>query len=92
LFATNYTIGDLDQTYLYGITDTLGDTTAAQVTSEVFQQLAIAPADTNFKGVSFAPTASSVSQSATPEPASFALFALGLGALFTIRRRYCSAN
>ena len=49
LFATNYTLGDLDQTYLYGITDTLSATTNP---GEAFTQLAAAPVDSNFKGVS----------------------------------------
>ena len=57
LYATNYTLADLDQTYLYGITDTLSDTTASQAAGESFTQLAIAPADSNFKGVAFAPNA-----------------------------------
>jgi hypothetical protein len=57
LYATNFTIADLDPTFLYGITDTLSFTTAAQATSETFTQLAAAPADSNFKGVSFAPVA-----------------------------------
>jgi autotransporter passenger strand-loop-strand repeat protein/uncharacterized repeat protein (TIGR03803 family) len=56
LFATNSTIGDLDQTYLYGITDTLGDTTAAQASGEAFTVLATAAPDTNIRGVAFAPT------------------------------------
>jgi len=80
LFATNYTIGDLDPTYLYGITDSLGSTTGA---GESFTELAQAPADSNFKGVSFAPTAP------TPEPASLGLLGMGLLAagLFQFRRR-----
>ena len=57
LYATNFTIADLDPTFLYGITDTLSFTTAAQAASESFTQLAAAPADSNFKGVSFAPAA-----------------------------------
>ncbi len=57
LFATNYTINDLDPTYLYGITDTLAYTTASQAASESFTQLAAAPLDSNFKGISFTPTA-----------------------------------
>jgi hypothetical protein len=56
LYVTNVTVGDLDPTFLYGITDTLGFTTASQATNESFTQLAAAPADSNFKGVSFAPT------------------------------------
>lgn len=80
LFATNYTIGDLDPTYLYGITDSLAATSLP--TSESFTELAEAPADSNFKGVSFAPTAAAV-----PEPAMEALFALGLTAMLFSRRR-----
>ncbi len=80
LFATNYTIGDLDPTYLYGITDSLSAT--ALPSSESFTELAEAPADSNFKGVSFAPTAAAV-----PEPAMGALFALGLTAMLFSRRR-----
>ena len=57
LFATNYTLNDLDHTYLYGITDTLTFTTSTQAASETFSQLAAAPADSNFKGVSFTPAA-----------------------------------
>ena len=56
LFATNATLSDLDPTYLYGITDTLAYTTASQASAETFTQLAAAPQDSNFKGVSFAPT------------------------------------
>jgi len=57
LYATNYTINDLDPTYLYGISDMLSFTNASQAASESFTQLAAAPSDSNFKGVSFAPTA-----------------------------------
>lgn len=56
LYVTNYTLSDLDPTYLYGIADTLGYTTVSQTVNESFTQLAAAPADTNFKGVSFTPT------------------------------------
>jgi hypothetical protein len=57
LYATNYTLSDLDPTFLYGITDTLSYTTASQAASEQFAQLAAAPADSNFKGVAFSPAA-----------------------------------
>jgi hypothetical protein len=80
LYGTNYTIGDLDQTYLYGITDSLFATSAAQATGETFAQLAAAPADSNFKGVSFAPA---------PEPSTMALLAVGLVGAFVAGRR-CS--
>jgi len=56
LYATNYTLNDLDFTYLYGITDNITYTTAPQASGESFTVLDTAPADSNFKGVSFAPT------------------------------------
>ena len=56
LYATDVAIGDLDTTHLYGITDTLSFTTPAQAAGETFSLLATAPQDSNFKGVSFAPT------------------------------------
>ena len=78
LFATNYTAGDLDQTYLYGITDELSATMASQVSGESFSDLAAAPADSNFKGVSFAPV---------PEPGTIALFGTGMAGLLGLWRR-----
>ena len=79
LFATNYTIGDTDQTYLYGITDVLGDLTAQA--GESFATLETAPADTTFKGVAFAP-------SPVPEPSTWAMMLLGfVGFGFAARRR-----
>jgi hypothetical protein len=81
LFATNYTVGDTDQTYLYGIDDNLSYTLASQAAGKSFTVLAIAPSDTTFKGVAFAPTA-------TPLPATLPLFAGGLGlAGFLAKRR-----
>ncbi|HEY4342348.1 MAG TPA: hypothetical protein VGM97_20585 [Steroidobacteraceae bacterium] len=56
LLATSYVLGDTDQTYLYGITDTLADTSASQASGESFTTLEAAPADSEFKGVSFAPS------------------------------------
>jgi hypothetical protein len=55
LFATSYVLGDTDKTYLYGITDTLSNTLSSQVAGEAFTTLEAAPADSEFKGVSFAP-------------------------------------
>jgi hypothetical protein len=84
LFATNYTIGDTDQTYLYGITDVLGDLTAQA--GESFATLETAPADTTFKGVAFAPS------SAVPEPSTWAMMLLGfVGLGFAARRRLQAA-
>ena len=80
LFATNYTIGDTDQTYLYGITDLLSATTLP--TNEQFTQLALAPADSNFKGVAFAPTAAPV-----PLPESFVLLLSGIGMFGAVAAR-----
>ena len=57
LYATNETIAETDQTYLYGITDTLSATTLP--TAESFTLLETAAPDTLIRGVSFAPTASS---------------------------------
>lgn len=70
LFATNYTIGDTDQTYLYGITDALANLSAPS--NETFYQLAVAPNDTTFKGVSFAPV------SPAPLPGSLPMFLAAL--------------
>ena len=56
LYATNATKGDLNQTYLYGITDNLAATSASAVTGESFTALFTAPADSNVRGVAFAPT------------------------------------
>jgi hypothetical protein len=55
LYATNSTIGDLDQTYLYGIADSLSATTLPA--DESFTALMTAAPDTNIRGVAFAPTA-----------------------------------
>jgi hypothetical protein len=79
LFTTNYTVGDTDKTYLFGITDTLSATSKAG--GEAFSLLAAAPVDSNFKGVSFAPV------SPVPEPATFAMFGAGLFMLWAVRRR-----
>jgi hypothetical protein len=64
LYATNYTLADLDQTYLYGITDPLSNMTPP-LASSVFTVLDTAPPDSNFKGVSFAPTEPSSIPTAT---------------------------
>jgi hypothetical protein len=79
LFATNYIIGDLGQTYLYGITDVLSATTRPTgASAESFVQLAAAPTGAKFQGVALAPV---------PEPASWALFIVGFGVIGVVARR-----
>ncbi|HZZ67280.1 MAG TPA: PEPxxWA-CTERM sorting domain-containing protein [Phenylobacterium sp.] len=85
LFATNFTAGDTDPTFLYGITDDL-DSLTRPVDShgnqtEIFTQLAAAPVDSNFKGVSFAPSAG------VPEPATWALMISGFSLVGGLLRR-----
>jgi autotransporter passenger strand-loop-strand repeat protein len=63
LYATNSNVGDLDQTYLYKITDTLADTTNPG--NETFTVLETAASGTNIRGVAFAPTAPTVTGGGT---------------------------
>jgi hypothetical protein len=79
LFATNSTLGDLDPTYLYGLTDSLSSTTGA---GESFSVLETAAPDTNIRGVAFAPEAAAV-----PEPASLALLAGAFPFFLGMRRK-----
>jgi autotransporter passenger strand-loop-strand repeat protein len=58
LYATNYTITETGQTYLFGITDSLNATTLP--TSESFTTLETAAPDTIIRGISFAPTETAV--------------------------------
>ena len=79
LFATNYTIGDTDPTFLYGLTDVLGDLTAQA--GETFVELEQAPDDANFKGVAFAPAP-------VPELSTWAMMLLGfVGLGFAVRQQ-----
>jgi hypothetical protein len=78
LYATNYTLNDLDTTYLYGITDTLSNTTPPG-TSLAFTLLDTAPADSNFKGVSFAPTIPAGSVEITTVPSGLSFTSSGTG-------------
>jgi hypothetical protein len=78
LFATSYGLNELSTSYLYEITDTLSDTTAAQASGETFNTLYTAPAGTDIRGVAFAPV---------PEPASLGILALATTGLGLIRRR-----
>lgn len=79
LFATNSTIGDEGQTYLFGIEDSLSARSLPN--GESFTILDTAAPDTNIRGVAFAPT------SAVPEPANVAMFLAGLGAFGFISLR-----
>jgi hypothetical protein len=79
LYATNYTIADLDPTYLYGITDNLTNTTASQASGESFTQLDAAPPDSNFKGVALAPALPAGSATITSSPSGLAFTSTGTG-------------
>jgi hypothetical protein len=79
LYATNYTLSDLDTTYLYGVTDNLTFTTASQAASELFTVLDTAPADSNFKGLSFAPSLPAGSATITSSPSGLAFTSAGSG-------------
>jgi hypothetical protein len=54
LFATNETLTDLDQTYVYEISDQLDATTPSP--DESFTAILTASPDENIRGISFAPT------------------------------------
>jgi hypothetical protein len=82
LFATNYTVGDLDPTYLLGISDDLA--ALSRPADEMFVTLDTAPADSNFKGVAFAPAADT---SSVPEPGILAVMLVGLASMTAARRR-----
>ena len=76
LFATNFTIADLDPTYIYAITDVLAATTNPGTS---FTQIAAAPADSNFKGVAFAPTLPAGSATITSTPSGLTVSTSGTG-------------
>ena len=77
LYATSYTTNDDDPDGLYGVVDTLSNTTAAQ---ESVLLLASSQPDNDFKGVAIIPQA-------VPEPSSVALLFGSLGGLLLIARR-----
>jgi hypothetical protein len=78
LYATTYTLSDLDPTHLYGISDLLSATSLPK--SESFSLLATAPADSTFKGVAFAPAP-------LPEPGAWLLMLAGVGLTGATSRR-----
>jgi hypothetical protein len=79
LYATNYTLNDLDYTYLYGLTDNLTFTLASQASGELFTLLDTAPADSNFKGVSFTPTIPAGDVEVTTSPSGLSVSTSGTG-------------
>jgi len=79
LYTTNYTLNDLDYTYLYGITDNITYTLASQAASETFSLLDTAPPDSNFKGVSLAPSIPSGNVEITTTPSGLAVSSSGAG-------------
>jgi hypothetical protein len=85
LYATTFSLSDLDQTYLLGVTDLLNQTSNPNADpanpTELFSLLAAAPADVNFKGVSFAPA------DPAPLPAALPMFGGGIGLLAWLARR-----
>jgi hypothetical protein len=87
LFATSYGLNELSSSYLYEITDTLGDTSIGQASSEQFTTLEAAAGGTSIRGVAFAPTGSPV-----PLPASAWLLLSGLGALGAAAQRRSSTR
>jgi hypothetical protein len=88
LFATTATLSDLgdvggDANKLVSITDTLGDTTASEVTGESFDTLETASAGEVLRGVSFAPTTTAV-----PEPATWGMALGGFAFLIGYNRKW----
>jgi hypothetical protein len=88
LFVTTYSDTDTGETYLYEITDVTANTTAPGTTTggvDFFNLLDAAPADSDFKGVSFAP--STLEGLATPEPETWVMMLVGVGFVGVILRR-----
>ena len=79
LYATNFTLSDLDPTFLYGVSDDITFTTATQAAGEAFSVLDAAPSDSNFKGVSFAPTIPAGDVEVTTSPSGLAFTSAGTG-------------
>ncbi len=78
LFATSYGLNELSPSYLYEITDTLADTTIGEASGESFTTLYASGPGVSIRGVSFAPS--------VPEPATWAMMALGFASLAGWRR------
>lgn len=74
-YVTNATIGDLDQTYLYTVTDTLDATTLSSSTN--FTVVATASSDTNIRGIAYAPSATTDTMIASGSQASGSIIYTG---------------
>jgi hypothetical protein len=74
LYVTSYPNNDLINSYLYGITDTL---TTATNPGTAFTQLAAAPSDSVFRGVSMAPSLPNGSETITSTPSGLTFTAGG---------------
>jgi hypothetical protein len=90
IFAVSYTVGpDAEQNGLYGVVDSLSNLSPTVAASERVSELEVSPgvdgtsADYNFKGVSFAPTATA----AVPEPGTWGMAIGGLALLLAVTRR-----
>jgi hypothetical protein len=70
LYATSYTSVDDAPDGLYGVADTLSDTTVAEASGEAIDQLAASTSDMDFKGVALIPAA--------PEPTTVSMLILAL--------------
>ena len=78
LFGTSYTAGNADPDGLYGVVDTLANTTPSS--GESLIELATSGTNSDFKGVVFIPAA-------VPEPSSWALAALAVAGFAWLRRK-----
>jgi Divergent InlB B-repeat domain len=78
LYATSSNISDMDVSYLFGITDVLAATTNPGA-SESFTILDTAPADSNFRGVSFAPATPAGGVTITSSPSGLAFNSANAG-------------
>jgi hypothetical protein len=90
IFAVSYTVGpDAEQNGLYGVVDSLSNLSTTVAATETVNELEVSPgidgtsADYNFKGVSFAPTATA----AVPEPGTWGMAIGGLALLLAVTRR-----
>lgn len=81
LYATNETVGDLDPTFVFAITDQLNAT--SPTANEAFSTIYTAAAGTNVRGIALAPQVAT----AVPEPASMALLGGVAGLAGLVRRR-----